>query len=275
MNSPGLYMARAITELFLLIVLTAILLILVFSYFIPPACAYEFNASLPGDRNLGDPFTWGINNISNRAGVQYYFTIEAVRVLGDNYTYYSPAWGRWDVREAGPGFQYLAIWVRAWSAGTTTWGYGPERFFIWAWGNLTIAPEPVHLADLPVRLGADHARPVVVRELQDRTRIDGSLLPAEWYGWRDGQELTRLEPGASNAWVGVVLYRIPNNAAMADLRACGWFGWYGTAIWYLMPREVVQTSWESYREAEIQTLSEETRTGLRTSDRADLVRTRG
>jgi hypothetical protein len=266
---------RTVIEITIIIGLIFVLVALISFVLFPPVCALEFNTSLPGDRNLGDSFTWAINNVSNNASVRYFFTVEAARVLGDNYTYYSPAWGQWFIQEAGAGSQYLAVWVRAWSEGTTSWGYGPERFYIWAWGNWTIAPEPVRLADQPIRLGADHARPVVVRELESRTRSDGSLLPSEWYGWKDGQELTRLEPGTSNAWAGVVLYSIPKNAPVADLRACGWFGWYGTAIWYLTPHEVVQTSWEAYREAEIRSIIEETRTGLRTSDRVVLGRTRG
>lgn len=226
-----------------------------------------FNESVPGERNMGQVFTWSIQNVSNQADVMYHFTVYDYRLIGPNYSYYSPAWGQWFTRDAAPGFQYLVIWIRSWSEGTACWGYGPERFRVWAWGNLTIDPEPVQLQDLPVRFKSDTSRPVVIRELENRTMPDGVILTTERYGWKDGEELTRLEPGDSSAWEGVILYQIPQTVGPEDLRVAGWFGYYGTPVWYLTPHKIRQQSYETWWKEQRDELSRQIASGLRTSDR--------
>jgi hypothetical protein len=230
--------------------------------------AATFNATVPGERNLGQVFTWSIQNVSNRADVTYHFNVYAWRLIGLNYTYYSPAWGRWFTADSRPEFQYLAIWVRAWSEGTTCWGYGPDRFNIWAWGNRTIIPEPVHLEDVAVKIGSDHFRPVVIRELENRTLPNGTILTTEWFGWEDGQELTRIEPGTSNAWDGVSLYQVPVAAGPEDLQVAGWFGYFGTPIWYLTPHEIKQKSFEIWLVGQLAELKHQILEGFRQNDRS-------
>lgn len=229
--------------------------------------AATFNATVPGERNLGQDFTWSIQNVSNRADVTYHFNVYAWRLIGLNYSYYSPAWGQWFTREAAPGSQYLAVWIRGWSEGTTCWGYGPDRFNVWTWGNRTIVPEPVHLEDVAVKIGSGRFRPVVIHELENRTLPNGTILTTEWFGWEDGQELTRIEPGSSNAWDGVILYQVPVAAGPEDLRVAGWFGYYGTPVWYLTPHEIIQKSFEAWQKEQQNELIQQKAIGLRTSDR--------
>jgi len=234
--------------------------------------AVAFNDTVPGERNVGQVFTWSIQNVSKQADIKYYYTVYASRLIGMNYSYYSNAWGRWEICEAGPGFQYLVIWVRGWTEGTTSWGYGPERFRVFVWDNLTIDLEPAHLNDLPVWFLADEYRPVVNAELENRTLLNGTLsrvelLTTEWYGWRNNQKLARMESGLSNAWDGVILYQIPVAADLEDLRVAGWFGYYGTPVWYLTPHMIVQKSFEAWQKEQQDELSRQKAIGLRVSDR--------
>lgn len=231
------------------------------------AAGIPFNESIPGDRNLDQVFSWSIWNVSKQADIIYHYTVYDYRIIGRNYTYYSPAWGSWFVQESRPGYQYLAVWVRGWSDGTTGWGYGPDRFRAWVWGNRTISPEPVHLNDLRIRLGSDRYRPVVIRELEGRPTEAGKPVATEWYGWKDGRELERMESGISNAWDGLILYQIPAAAGSADIRIAGWFGsYYGTAIWYLTEREILQDSPEVWQQRQREILVSEIKESIRLGD---------
>lgn len=234
--------------------------------------AVAFNGTVPGDRNTGQVFTWSIQNVSKEADIKYHYVVYASRLIGMNYSYYSNAWGRWDIHSVTPGYQYLVIWVRGWTEGTTSWGYGPERFRVFVWDNWTIDPEPAHLNDLPIRFLSDEYRPVVNAELENRTLLNGSLsrvelLTTEWYGWKNNQKLVRMEPGLSNNWDGVILYQVPASAALKDLRVAGWFGYYGTPIWYLTPHEIMQKSFEAWQREQQDELSRQKANGLRVSDR--------
>lgn len=228
-----------------------------------------FNISIPGDRNLGQEYSWEVKNASGYAGCVYHYTVYDERIIGGNYTYHSPAWGQWFIQDAEPGKKYLAVWVRGWIEGQTTWlGWGQERFPLWLWDNTTVYPEPVHLQDLSVRYGSDRKLPAVIREIQERmSTTDRGPLTVERYGWKDEKEMGRMEPGRSNAFDGYILYQIPEQAQPEDIRVAGWFGYWGTAIWHLAKSEINQESMEKYRILETDLVNYQKEIGIRLSDR--------
>jgi hypothetical protein len=234
-----------------------------------------FNASVSGERNLGQDLTWSVLNVSGTADVEYHYTVYDFREIGNYYTYYSKNWGRWFESYADPGNKFIAVWVRGETNGTTFFGFGSDRFYAWVWGNTTIQVMGTPLQDLPIKYGSEYYRPVVIAELQNRTRLDGSLLTTEWYSWKDGYELTRFEPGASNAWDGVVLFQVPNAATIDDISIYGWFGYYGYGVWHLTDHVIVQDSQEQERLREQQRIDIEKRSGLRLSDRLETSRAAG
>jgi hypothetical protein len=226
-----------------------------------------FNASTPGERNLGQSFEWTVNNVSGLADIHYNFTAYAFRDLGSNYTYHSKDWGQNFNQSADPGKKFIAVWIRGIGEGTTWIGWGADRFNLWLYGNTTIKPEATHLEDLPIRYGSENYRPAVILNLENRTNPDGSWLSDEWYGWKDGHELDRLEPGKSNAFDGFIIYQVPLQTNPEDLRLAGWFGFYGTAIWYLSPHDILQESPEKNRIIDISLIEIQKQMGLRISDR--------
>lgn len=225
-----------------------------------------FNTSVIGDRNLGQEYTWSVQNVSGLADITYHFEVYAFRDLGKNYTYRSKFWGKWFQQSAHPGKKYYVIWVRGWTEGTTWIGWGPDRFNLWLWGNTTIKPLPTHMEDMPIKYKSEKYLPVVIAELEHRNGPDGLLLSTEWYGWRDGKELDRTEPGRSNAFDGVILYEVPDAATPEEIRICGWFGFYGYGLWYLTPHTITQNSWERAKFADEQLIKMQKKIGLRLSD---------
>jgi len=197
-----------------------------------------FNPLLSGDRNLGKELTWKISNVSGGyANVTFHVNVYDYRVLGLTYTYYSNEWGQWFTRIADPGKKFMMIWVRTSSEGTTWYPWDTDSFHIWVWSNTTIEPDKTPMNDLPIKYGSEKYRPITIKEVQDLTRADGSLLSREWYGYAGNEKLVRQEPGLSNAWEGMILTQIPVGAEPEDIRILGWFDYYGYGVWYLTEHE--------------------------------------
>ena len=196
-----------------------------------------FNASLSGDRNLGQPLVWTIYNVSGTGNVTYTVKVYDYTILGKNYTYWSHSWGRWYTQSAAPGSQYLVVWARVESEGIEWFGWGQSNFLCYVWGNTTIYPDPVPLSDEPTSLGSGIYPPADIRELQSVNGRDRALLPGVWYGWDTEVPYVDQVPGSSNAWDGMILYEVPETAQPNDIRIHGGFANYGFGIWYLTPHE--------------------------------------
>jgi hypothetical protein len=269
---------------------------------ISPATAepIPFNASIAGDRNLGQLFNWTMNNVSMNADSEYHYTVYDYRIIGDHYDYWSINWGQWFPEAAGPDKVWLAVWVRGWMDGTAYHGWGQDRFFAWV-GDKSYKAEPVKMNDIAIRNVKSYGRdPVVVDitkcgETEQRiistgsngnTETSGRYLPVvitqlenlkatnergqltiERFGWKDENEMDRMEPGYSNRYDGVILFQVPNGTRPEDIRIAGWFGYWGTAVWHLVNTEIDQESVERYRQLETILFDLERETGVRLPDK--------
>lgn len=228
-----------------------------------------FNETIGGDRNLGQSFSWTVNNASGLADCVYHYAVYDYRDIGENYTYYSPAWGQWFTQSADPGKKYVAIWIRGWLEGTAWFGYGQDRFPVWVWDNMTVQPEPVHMQDLEIgHKGSGRKLPAVIANIENRiSRNERGLLTSERYGWKDEIEFNRMEPGRSNAFEGYALYQVPVRVRPDEIRVSGWFGYWGTAVWHLSNITIDQDSIEKQILLEKVAVLKERIEGVRLSDR--------
>jgi hypothetical protein len=64
-----------------------------------------------------------------------------------------------------------------------------------------------------------------------------------------------------------MLYQIPASAQPEDIRIAGWFGYWGTAVWYLTKKEISQDNMERYRIMESEVMQIQKNVGQRISDR--------
>jgi hypothetical protein len=203
--------------------------------------AFAIPATQQGDRNLGDPFTFTINNVTSwnqslpSDSLTYTADVYDYKIIGPEYTWWSDEWGKWFVQEADPGMEYLAVWVRLMSNGTRWWGWSQDNFIVWGKGYTTIYPLAIPMDDLTGKYNGGIFWPIIIQELQNSTGSQGKLLTKNWFGWDNIMQETDQLSGASNAWDGYVLYEIPRGTAPADLRVCGWFDYYGTAVWHFTP----------------------------------------
>jgi hypothetical protein len=224
-----------------LLIIAGLLLI-----FNSPVLALEqFNASMPGERNTGDPFEFTMQNASGQENVTHHFTVYSSKLYdpNQNYLYFSVYFGQWLNQTPEKGKKWLFIWIEDWIDGSPTWAYGEDQFKVWVYGNLTVNPEPVQMQDMKARQG-EKLKPAI---------IDGVTYghPVNWrdhnyygdpYGWRDGIEMPYIQTGKSNSWSGWIKYQVPDSAELKDIRVAGWFLNHGTAYWNLVATNFSQAA---------------------------------
>jgi len=225
-----------------------------------------FNASTPGERNAGQWYDFSILNVSGYRDVVYHFTVYDAE-LEDSYEYRSDAWGQWWTENPAPGNEFLFVWICGWSEGTSWIGWGPDRFFAWI-NTRTFYPEPVILSDIGlVYKGGKATSDVPPRTIRWLEENKTSYLDFTWsddaYSFEDGVELTRQEPGKSNAMQGYLIYQVPKGTKFKDIRVAGWFGYYGTAWWNLEQKAFTQNSTEFRKQTRAEQLLQERMTGKR------------
>lgn len=256
---------------FLLLIATCILIL-------PVSALYQdslylgigkYNESFPGERNAGQWYSFSIINASGFADVNYRYTVADAEIR-NSYRYRSDAWGQWANATPDPGKKYLFVWICGYSEGTSWIGWGPERFAAWI-DRQTIAAEPVTVSDIgKVRRGSgwsDEVPPRTIQNIEYKSALPGFSYTDDAYGYKDGIEQDRMEPGKSNAHYGYLIYQIPKTAELKDIRIAGWFGYYGTAWWNLNPKVFTQENPEYQSIRERERIRHEINSGQRLSDR--------
>jgi hypothetical protein len=268
----------------------------------PASAGIPFNETIPGDRNIGQNFTWTAYNVSMKADAVYHYTVYDYRDLGDEYHYWSVNWGQWMVQTAQPKKKYFVIWIRGWLEGTAWHGWGSDRFRLWI-GNKSFTAEPVQLQDIAIRnigkpdqeittavtcplntqapvtvisssgttsKAGDSGRylPVVIQELEyQMSRTERGRLTTERYGWKDENEMIRMEPGISNAYDGLMIFQVPDGARPESMVVSGSFWSWGPAFWHLTNTTISQDSAERSHLLESVLTEMERDNGLRLPDK--------
>jgi len=263
----------------------AIILLIAAVLLIAPASAYypdvvipsssgflpAFNASFPGERNAGQWYEFRIDNVSGLADVKYHFTVYDAQIR-DSYEYRSDAWGQWWTETPAPGKKFLFVWICGYSEGTTWWGWGADRFALWIDG-VSIASEPVIVSDIgKVNRGDSWSAkvpPRTIRFMENRSSYQDFTYSQDAYGYREGIEQGRMEPGKSNAMNGYLIFQVPRNSNLKDIQVAGWFGYFGTATWNLKPVPFTQDSPEYLTIKEREKIAEEIVHGQRLRDGID------
>lgn len=254
----------------MLLAMATIIIVPVSSQYTDTTCPLDgkgpaFNASTPGERNAGQWYDFALLNVTGYQNVTYHFTVYDAEIR-DSYEYRSDAWGQWWTQEPDQGKKFLFVWICGWSEGTTWIGWGSERFFAWV-DRLSIIPEPVNFSDIGmVKRGGhytDEVPPRTIRWMENKTSYLDFPWSGDAYSFRDGIQMIRQEPGKSNAMQGYLIYQVPQNTELKDIRIAGWFGYYGTAWWNLEQKAFIQNSTEIQRQIRIEQLQQERLTGKR------------
>lgn len=246
----------------LVIALSLLLLCVILFAIDQPASA--FDQTIPGGRNMGDLYSWTIENVSGQKNVTHHFTVYTWKMMepDEPYQWWSDNWAQWFNQTPDPGKKWLFIWLEGYTTGTTTWSYydHSDRFALWT-TNTSISPEPVQLVDVvKIKRGTGWSTelpPVIIAQTINHTTPRGLVYSDDIYGWKEGIEQGRIEPGESNAYNGYLKFQIDNSLKPEDLRLSGWFGYWGTAWWNLVPKEFIQDETWTRRPAAMVTPSDE------------------
>ena len=230
------------------------------------ASAVPFNETRDGLRNLGDPYTFNLSIDFGRDFARYHVVAYDYRILGPTIRVYSTSWGQ-DLNVSAPsGMEYLAVWVRTWTEGSSSWGYPAGSFYLFDRGTMVPA-DPVLLDDRPKTTDSTYFPPADIEETYHCIDDKNGVLPAERYGYTGGWSWSEMDPGLSNRWDGYILYEIPAGEDPADLQVAGSFP-TGTPFWTLSGNITYRSIEEDTVLAAIARVQDEIRAGLRISDKA-------
>jgi len=187
-------------------------------------------------KRMGDWFIYKRENVEGLKDIDMRATVYASRFL-DKYEYWSVSWGRYFIQLPSDGMKYLVVQARIKLLGDTQekdprmWGPGQDHFVVQTTqdGNNTYTVDTNHL------IGARIKELEYVNDMTDTVKIFD-------YGYtrfydRDGaetaSELGYIRMGEGNAWDGYLLFEVPNNTRMKDIKVLESIDGIGSVWWQL------------------------------------------
>lgn len=186
---------------------------------------------------MGDYFSWYRENCTMLKDLKVRVTVYGYKWL-KSYHYWSIDWGRYFTQPPRYGQKYLVIYPQMCADGDTSswdarmWGMGADHFYIQY-------KDQIYYPDTERIIGAR------VQELENTyTKNDDARVYDYGYyrtfGWNKterAEPLGYLYLGQSNCWDGFIIYSLPEQAQIEDIKVLGRFDSFGYAWWYLMEKE--------------------------------------
>ena len=179
----------------------------------------SFNASIAGERNIGQWYNFTISNVSGYSRASYHYVVYNA-YFRDNYSYLDENWQDLEMQYPGPGQKYLFVWIAGYldDSSTDWWGWDRYHFPMW-YNNVAVVPEPVTMVSTQFTLHYwNHDHPRLIGGMENASYYPGFTWSGEPYGFYDGVELDRMYPGITNAYNGYVIYQVPKQATMDQIR---------------------------------------------------------
>ena len=206
-----------------------------------PAQAQEqpFNASIAGERNIGQWYNFTIENVSGLKDASYHYVVYRA-YFKDYYTYRDENWGLWLTQAPDAGKKYLFVWVLGYldSSSTDWWGWDQDRFPVW-YNTSAISPEPIAMVSSQfggTYYGVDHPR--LISGMENISYFPHFTWSGDAYGYVDGIQSDRLIAGPTNAMQGYVIYQVPETVTLSDLRVA--MITYTDQIWWNLENKTYQ-----------------------------------
>ena len=190
----------------------------------------------PGERGLGEIFSWYRPNVSGYQDMRINVTVWGYKVLPYYRYYFRGGIGTYEYWKPDPGYKFLFVYVALWMPGG-----GPDHNLGRVW--LPTADKfIVGYKGQTITLDPDYQPGEDIAELQNIYDYTNSTRIGFYGGYLDLNPLTgdlqfsqdSWSPiGESNTESGFIIYEIPDAAQPQDLSVWGGFGTFGTAIWRL------------------------------------------
>ena len=185
---------------------------------------------------LGDWVQYKRDNVEGLKDIDLRATVYRALFL-PNYRYWSVSWGEYQWQIPNPGMKYLAVFAHIRMEGTTQesdprmWGPGQDHFRIQI-GNETYEPDTNHVIGYRIK---------ELEEQFDLLKVN-RIFDYGYYRYfsRDGTEMAGelgyIRMGRSNAWDGYLLFEVPREARMEDIRILEQIDGLGSVWWYAIPK---------------------------------------
>jgi hypothetical protein len=187
-------------------------------------------------KRMGDWFKYQRENVEGLKDIDMWATVYASRFL-DKYEYWSIDWGRYFTQLPSDGMKYLVIQARIKLVGDTQekdprmWGPGQDHFKVQTneTGNNTYTIDTNHVFGMRIR---------ELEEVNDMTDTD-KIFDYGYYRFYDRSgiaqvgELGYIRMGEGNAWDGYLLFEVPKDTRMKDVKVLERIDGIGNVWWQL------------------------------------------
>lgn len=187
-------------------------------------------------KRMGDWFEYKRENVEGLKDIHMRATVYASRFL-DKYDYWSVSWGKYFIQLPSEGMKYLVVQARIELVGDTQekdprmWGPGQDHFKVQTneiWNN-TYTVDTEHVAGIRIKELED------VNDMTDTVKIFdyGYYRYVSWKGEESVAELGYIRMGEGNAWDGFLLFQVPKDTRMKDIKVLETIDGIGSVWWQL------------------------------------------
>jgi hypothetical protein len=156
-----------------------------------------------------------------------------------NYRFWSVSWGEYQWQTPNPGMKYLVVFAHIYMAGDTEekdprmWGPGPDHFLVQI-GNQTYLQDSNHVTGYRIKELEEQFDLNNVNRIYDY----GYLRYYDSAGYEQSMPLGYIRMGISNAWDGFLMFEIPKETQMKDIKIYEAIDGLGTVWWRLVKHEL-------------------------------------
>lgn len=187
-------------------------------------------------KRMGDWFQYKRDDVEGLKDIDMRATVYASRFM-DKYDYWSVSWGKYFTQFPSQGMKYLIIQARIKLVGDTQekdarmWGPGPDHFLVQTneIGNNTHTVDTNHLIGARIKELED------VNDMTDTTKIFdyGFYRYYDRNGIETAGELGYIRMGEGNAWDGYLIFEVPEDTRMKDIKVLERIDGIGNVWWQL------------------------------------------
>ena len=195
----------------------------------------------PGLRTPGQWFSWRQENASGTRATQCHFTVYDRKFIDGPYHAWIIMEQAYRLQYPPSGMKWLVVWANRWceDGSQDSWSVPPTDIVV-SYQGQQFLPSPI----LYERTSSGPETAARVCETQSHSTLSaieeyrkgGATLTLDPYGFQDGYSLEKVQAGRSNAWDGWIIYAVPAETDLSELRVTGDFGANGSVSWYLVNR---------------------------------------
>jgi len=182
----------------------------------------------------GDWLTWHRENVSGLKDMTVHVTVYGHR-FESLYHWWSVSWGQYFIERPKPGMKFLFIYVNMWMEDASDPRmYGMEENHFWVQTDKTQTGENLTEPD------PTYDKLTRIQELDEVWNLNhvegikpyGYIRTIDYKGYQQLEPLGYLRAGKSNAWDGFIIFQVPRETKVENIKVIGMFENLGGDAWW-------------------------------------------